>query len=141
MPSSRPCSIFRGSFTHRKTRHKPAQQPPHLPQGPRGAPCLFSFGRVRYRGLRCVVGVLDAAAGLLKSVPNVLTSSMHTCKRQQTAENSEETAATSLRVTCPIPDMFGVQKDCHCSTLSQMTCLQVGLWRTLTQEMMVSRSP
>ena len=52
-----PCSIYRGSPTHRKPRHRPAHQPPHLPQGPRGAPCLFSFGRVRYQGLRCVVGV------------------------------------------------------------------------------------
>ena len=42
--------------TPRNPRHRPAHQPPHLPQGPRGAPCLFSFGRVRYRGLRCVVG-------------------------------------------------------------------------------------
>ena len=50
-------SIYRGSLTHRKPRHRPAHQPPHLPQGPRGAPCLFSFGRVRYRGLWCVVGV------------------------------------------------------------------------------------
>ena len=47
MQSSRPRSINRGSFTHRKTRHRPAHQPAHLPQGPRGAPCLFSWGTLR----------------------------------------------------------------------------------------------
>ena len=51
MPSSRACSINRGSLTHRKTRHRPAHQPPHLPQGPRGAPCLFSWGTLRARPL------------------------------------------------------------------------------------------
>ena len=46
-----PCSIYRGSPTHRKPRHRPAHQPPHLPQGPRGAPCLFSWGTLRARPL------------------------------------------------------------------------------------------
>ena len=46
-----PCSIYRGSPTHRKIRHRPAHQPPHLPQGPRGAPCLFSWGALRARPL------------------------------------------------------------------------------------------
>ena len=47
MPSSRPCSINRSSFTHRKPRHRPAHQSAHLPQGRRGAPCLFSWGTSR----------------------------------------------------------------------------------------------
>ena len=37
--------------THRKPRHRPAHQLPHLPQGLRGAPCLFSWRTLRVRPL------------------------------------------------------------------------------------------
>ena len=57
MPSSRACSINRGSFTHRKPRHRPAHEPAHLPQGPQSAPCLFSWGN-----FACVSAIRVAGA-------------------------------------------------------------------------------
>ena len=60
MPSSRPRSINRSSFTHRQPATDPPTSWPTYPRD-REVPlaCLVGelYVRVRYRGLRCVVGV------------------------------------------------------------------------------------
>ena len=115
MPSARACSINRGSFTHRKTRHRPAHQPPHLPQGPRGAPCLFSWGTLR----ACPLSAAPVCSGGRGRWVGIAPALWHSCTRD--FHLGPKRGIAQVPQNCSHPDLRGLV-----GTLFGFTLVKIG---------------